>query len=223
MEPKNKSVELKLSGFIEYSFNDGSKKKTKLNATDLVRLVEVKSCVIVEKYPIRNVSVKITRLTPAEIEKYTTGYKEKKSYSLRNRNQKRKLEPIEKPAKRICREITHQIRPDFIAAKASDVRDGVLVLANMRNFSPWPAAVMSLVKLKTTTNVNVSFFGDSTKGTVKMSEIGLIDENRELIRYLLTKKINNYNKAVLEMESVLNIPRSHSLVPIGNSYIFSLN
>lgn len=214
MDSQIELIETKISGFIEKTYGNGKKKIIKLASSDLEKM-KVKlsyTCKIEEKSSLRSVCVKLTRLTPAEIEKYTC-HKEVKKYSLRKRIHKRKADPLENPAKRVCCQIAHRNqKPEFVAAKVSEVKVDTLVLANMKHFSPWPAIVTSVVNLKTTTNVNISFFGDATNGTVKISQIDLIEPNRELIKHLLTKKIIHYSKAVLEMETMANLPRSLSLL-----------
>lgn len=99
----------------------------------------------------------------------------------------------------------------FVIAPPEEVIEGMLVLAHMKSFSPWPARVIKKIVTKTQTNIRVYFYGDQTTGTVKVEQIGLIGENSALIKCLSQKKIKNYAKAVLEMERLTNVPPNLSI------------
>lgn len=93
-------------------------------------------------------------------------------------------------------------------APTDALKIGTVSLAHMPTFSEWPARILSMKK----TRVNVAFFGDDLTGTIDIKNIGLIEDNTQLIKYLLNKKIRNYKKAVLELERFQNVPGHLSIV-----------
>lgn len=169
---------------------------------------------------VRSVEIKLTRLSADEIKNSTDDSNNYKSprYHLRKRKCEvlHTEEKIEPPKKRICREILKIVRkPKFVRAQSNELGIGTVVLAHMPTYSEWPARILNIEK----TRVNVIFFGENLTGTVKPQNIGLIDRNSELIKYLLKKKINKYKKAVLEMEHFQNVPSHLSII---ESYVILL-
>lgn len=132
-------------------------------------------------------------------------------YALR----KRKLKESEKKSeqepntKRICvRNATR--KPKFIPAKKDEIKENLVVLAHLQTWSEWPAKVLKI----NASTVKVIFFADHLTANLKFDKIGLIGENAQLIKFLLTKKkIPNYKKAVVEMEYAQNVPSNLSLIP----------
>lgn len=123
-------------------------------------------------------------------------------YSFRNR--KRALEnPICTPAKR-CRTLAkrNHMKPKLIVANKGVLKEGIIVLAQMRTYAAWPAKINSFGK----TYINVQFFGDDTTGNVPFGNVGIFNENFQLLKFNVQKKIRGYMKAVRCAELVLNIP-----------------
>lgn len=121
---------------------------------------------------------------------------------------------LEPNKKRACRQLVKIIRkPKFIRSIVLEI--GSVVLAHMPTYSEWPACILRIDKSR----VLVSFFGENLTGTVNADRIGPIDQNSELIKYLLKKKINKYKKAVLEMELFQNVPSHLSII---DSYVISI-
>lgn len=81
-------------------------------------------------------------------------------------------------------------------------------MAKMRSYSPWPSVVLE-VKGKTT---SVYFFGEGTTGIVQTGEIVPFEKCLVLARKLIG--IHNYQRAVRELEIILNVPLSDSITRI---------
>lgn len=92
-------------------------------------------------------------------------------------------------------------------AKTS-LTEGTVVIAKMRSYAAWPAEIKSLRK----TCVEVHFFGDDSTGTVPYENVGLFQDNVELIRSNLQKSIAGYSKAVRCTEIFLNVPSHLSIM-----------
>lgn len=173
--------------------------------------------------------VKLCRLTPDEIKKYTCQSHSKpvaeavcspiRKYSLRGNTSKQKSTEILSIAPKRPRTemVKKTVKPKFIPAIKNMLKDGMIVLAWMRTFFPWPAKILKINK----TTADVYFFGDHTKGTVQLEKIGTLSENAELIKFkcLNDKKISNYKKAVKEVERINKIP-SHLSVLEVNVFFF---
>lgn len=81
-------------------------------------------------------------------------------------------------------------------------------MAKMRSYSPWPSVLLE-VKGKTT---SVYFFGEGTTGTVLTDDIVPFEKCLVLARKLFGTK--NYQRAVRELEIMLNVPLSNSITHI---------
>lgn len=130
---------------------------------------------------------------------------------LRYELRKRKLAPqnIVPPAKRARTEIARRMPlPKLIVAQSDSLVEGLVVVAKMKSYAAWPARIVSFRK----TCVTVHFFGDDTSGNVPYNGIGLFEANSELLKWNLMKKINGYRKAVLNLETILNVPAHLSIL-----------
>lgn len=128
------------------------------------------------------------------------------------RHSKRKAdETVGGEKKKVCKEIAKtECKPKFISAPRNSLQVGMIVLAWMRTYSPWPAKLLVLKK----TTADVLFMGDQTKGTVNIEKLGLIGENSALIKHLSLKSIKDYRKAVLEAERLQGVPDHLSVLNV---------
>lgn len=141
-------------------------------------------------------------------------------YNFRKRNtcttenivssvKRKSIEDIAPDAKRFRKDIVKKIPiPKLVVADKNVLSKHLPVIAKMRTYAAWPACIQSLQK----TCVSVLFFGENSTGNVPYSGIGLIDDNYNLLRSNLSKKIVGYEKAVKQMERTLNIPSDKSLL-----------
>lgn len=107
------------------------------------------------------------------------------------------------PAKRLRALVDRkEPTPRLVVATKDRLAQGTVVLAKMRTFAAWPARILSFGK----TYVDVHFFGDDSTGHVPYGMVGLFDENHQLIKSNLKKKIIRYARAVGCAEGALNIP-----------------
>lgn len=120
------------------------------------------------------------------------------------RSRKRALEnavcPQSKKSRAVVRTDTKV--PKLVIASKNVLTEGVVVLAKMRTYAAWPAIIKQFRK----TCVNVEFFGEGTTGNIRYTDIGLFEDNHQLITFNLKKKINGYCKSVQCAEGALNIP-----------------
>lgn len=124
-------------------------------------------------------------MSKSEVEAPPYEESEEPRYSLRKRKGEF-LEP-EKKKPKLC-VAAREKKPKFVVALQENIKEGTIVLAHMKSFSPWPAKVIGKTVTKSDTKVKVYFLGDHKTGTVKANQIGLIGENSGLIASLLRKK-----------------------------------
>ena len=122
-------------------------------------------------------------------------------YNLRKRVAEDNICP---PPKRSCKVVARRTIkvPKLEAVSKKAMVEGLVVIAKMKTYAAWPAVIQSFKK----TCVNVRFFGDDSSGNVLYENIGLFENNHELIKQNLKKKILGYSKAVRSAEVVLNVP-----------------
>lgn len=93
--------------------------------------------------------------------------------------------------------------------KAVNLQKGDITLCKMRGFCEWPCFV-------TGTDgkfIHVEFFGDRTTYKAKIDSFLDIKESLEIVRYNLQRlKSLQYRKAVRELENMLKIPASASML-----------
>lgn len=87
---------------------------------------------------------------------------------------------------------------------------GSIVMAKMATFSPWPARITDF--MKTGKRVTVYFYGDHTSGSINVNEIVPFVECSEVVKLLLLRKTGPFHKAVLEIETLLEIPPELSML-----------
>lgn len=127
-------------------------------------------------------------------------------YSLRKRKLRVDDLPTAPPAKKPSKEIVRYSPMQKLLIEPKHLlKKGIVVLAHMKWFPPWPAFIQSLRP----SCVEVIFFGENQTGTVPYNKVGLFEKNHALIRSLLKK--SGYIKAVKSAEGVLNIPSHLSI------------
>lgn len=130
-------------------------------------------------------------------------------YNVRNRKRVSEGSSCPPPAKRSrALVVRKEPTPKLIQASKDVLAEGTIVLAKMRSFAAWPARILSFGK----TYVNVHFFGDDSTGHVPYDKIGLFEDNHQLLKCNLEKKINGYTRAVAFVEQVLGIPKHLSIL-----------
>lgn len=129
------------------------------------------------------------------------------SYNLRKRIAEDKIAPPSKRSRAVVAARGAKV-PKLLSAPKTVLREGLVVIAKMRTYAAWPALIKSFKK----SCVNVHFFGDNTSGNVPLENIGLFENNHELIELNLKKNIKGYAKAVRSAEGTLNIPSSLSIL-----------
>lgn len=123
-------------------------------------------------------------------------------YNVRSRKRKSVCLPCP-PAKRSCALVVRkQPTPKLKKASKNLLSEGVVVLAKMRSFAAWPARILSFGK----SYIDVHFFGDDTTGHVSYDNVGLFQDNYQLVQFNLKKNIKGYTRAVSCAEGVLHIP-----------------
>lgn len=87
---------------------------------------------------------------------------------------------------------------------------GQVVLAKQKFSVPWPSKIMSIKK----DSVHVYFFGDGRCGPVKKCDLFSICDSKDIMINCIKRKITNYRKGIIEMESLLGVPDNLSLTNV---------
>lgn len=211
----NVSVKLSRSEFHQAAIKYGIKTRTcnikissrnftKFNDTTMVTSIGISRShfqgnenVIV---PINPVPVNaVTQINPVN---QSNHYK----FRVRKRKPENSLNPPAKRSRALV--VRNDLKPKLIVANKDLLSEGQIVLAKMRTYAAWPATIKSFGK----SNINVHFLGDETTGNVLFENVGFYQENYQLIKINLQKKICGYPKAVRCAEVLLNIPDHLSML-----------
>lgn len=98
--------------------------------------------------------------------------------------------------------------PNLVPASKNILNEGLVVVAKLNKWPAWPAVIESLQK----TNVKVRFFGEDSIGCIPYGNIGLFEENDQLIICNLRRKLRGFEKAVRLAEISMKIPDKFSIV-----------
>lgn len=93
----------------------------------------------------------------------------------------------------------------LIVEPKHSLKEGMIVLAQMKWYPPWPAQIQTLRP----SCVEVIYFGENEKETVPYDKVGSFEKNYSLIRSHLHK--NGYLKAVKSSEGILKYPHIYQL------------
>lgn len=105
-------------------------------------------------------------------------------------------------------------KKDFRASNQSLNIDD-LVMAKMKSYSPWAGRITGYTKDKR--RAYIQFFGTHDTGSVGIGEIVAFSACHETIRLLLLRKISDFHKSIIEVESVMGVSEEMSLLNDQNA------
>lgn len=88
-------------------------------------------------------------------------------------------------------------------------KEGEIVLAKMRGWTPWPCVIEKFTANRK--SVRVFFFGTGQTGSVELKESVSMEKSTDVIRLLLLRSLDFFRRGICEAEKVLGIDEKNSL------------
>lgn len=90
-----------------------------------------------------------------------------------------------------------------------ELKEGQVILAKMRGWSPWPCIIEKFTANRK--RAKVHFFGTNQTGTIEIKESVRMEKANEIIKLLLLRSLDFFWRGIREAEGVLGISEEHSV------------